>query len=144
MKSGASTVTGALARSLTLGLTLAALATLFAFPGGAGATAGLIALAGVLGWGVVFGATRLQRSAEPGALRAVAAMGVLGVGAAGVFLAPDTAFSFSAHRVLGRLVSPGGAVAHVGAFLVVIAVGVWVFASIAGRAEALSPGRRDR
>jgi hypothetical protein len=122
-------------------LLLLALAALLLATSGAGVAAGaLIALALIVHVSV-FGVAAGLAAAPPTALRIAAFAGLAIAAMAGLWAARDTAFRFILVRAGDVTVSPGGALLHLAAALVVAGAAAFVFLAVAGRASTLGDQR---
>lgn len=139
MRPGPQRVLRGLAKRLVL--LLLALAALLLASSGAGVAAGaLIALAIVVHVSA-FGVATAIAAAPPAALRVAAVAGLALAAMAGLWAARDTAFRFILVRAGDVTLSPGGALMHLAAALVVAGAVAFVFLALAGRASALGDER---
>jgi len=137
MRIGAQRVLRGFARRLTLLLLACAALLLAGRVDGAGVAAGILAAMALVVHVTAFGVAAALAAISPAVLRVTAVAGLAVAAGAGVWAAREQAFDFMLVRVGDVTLSPGGALLHVAAALVVAGAGAFVFLTIAGRAGVL-------
>lgn len=141
MRLGPQRVLRGFAKRLVLLLLAMAALMLTGASEGAGVAAGVLAALALVVHVAAFGIAAALTAAPPAALRLAAVAGLALAAGAGVWAARGEAFDFILARTGDVTLSPGGALLHLAAALVVAGAGGFVFFAVAGRAGALGDER---